>query len=630
FFLYSFLAVVISLVWAVMAENQMFIFMRDWSARLIFFFTLGFGFFGFCFQAGLMASRILVLEREKKSSSLIRIAPLRSWNLVFQKMVTPILVEWLFFLGILPVLSLVFLLGGVSPQEFAYHLMNLAVWTNTSILVGLRFSAYAKNTNKARGRTIGSILLLAFVLPLASIFFESLSGAFGLIQTPSDIELIFSEGFHQLANLAAPLEPISPVWMSASWYLGDTLPAWFFHDQFFFGWQLPKIFPACPAALSWILHTVFQVFLFLGAVKGWRLTTEEAESAVGFDKGGGVRAFFRWIKSGRAKRGFFLGSWRVFYDLEDRELFKKGRVSKLILLTLYILLLLGFLLFLVIMEDRSITEYGIIIFPITAAISLIASIGFAANSLRRERDRDCATFLLASPIEARSLFFGKWFYFISLALKGMFLGIAATLCWTNFTWPGRAPEQVFTWVSFCFIASWVPLLTGLSIYYGSRSKKGGSMVWRFLIPIVLYWGLGLLAVLFVELLDSYSYLEWLAEFIEWLVYIFLPWALLSLCGLYAFFGKNFFPSGGERGTPIRLTWIGLFILVLLVEMWAASLNQNSQFYYWGNESVRIADARIVGRWWAIPLALGFMLWVFIATRKKKWWLKTLVGKEQSL
>jgi hypothetical protein len=96
FFLYSLIAAVVSVAWGIMTDNQMFVFWRDGASRVLFYLFIGFGFFAFCFQAGLMAAKILVIEREKKSSSLIRIAPLRAWNLVFQKMATPMLMEWLF------------------------------------------------------------------------------------------------------------------------------------------------------------------------------------------------------------------------------------------------------------------------------------------------------------------------------------------------------------------------------------------------------------------------------------------------------------------------------------------------------------------------------------------------------
>ena len=55
-----------------------------------------------------------------------------------------------------------------------------------------------------------------------------------------------------------------------------------------------------------------------------------------------------------------------------------------------------------------------------------------------------------------------------------------------------------------------------------------------------------------------------------------------------------------------------------------------QFVYWGNETIRVEDARIVGRWMVIPATLAFLFWIYIATRKKKWWLRILIGKDQSL
>ena len=629
FFLYSFLAAVVSLAWAIMTENLLFVFWKDWSARLLFYLFIGFGFFGFCFQAGLMASKILVLEREKKSSSLIRIAPLRSWNLVFQKMATPILVEWLFFLGLLPVLSLIFLLGGVGPGEFAYQLMNLAVWINTSILVGLRFSAYAKNTNKARGRTVGTLLLLALFIPFTPDFFYALSQVFELPTIPNRLEDLLGAIFLMISMATTPLETLSPSWMCFSWYLEDMGGVPWMRDEFFFKIQMSQIFPSCPAAISWILHTLLQIYLFKGAVKGWRLTTEEAESATGFDRKGGVRSFLRWVKSGRARHGHFRSSWKVFHDLEDRELFKKGRASKSILMGLYGMLILFFLVFLVMMEERSLTEYGLVLFPVTAGISVLAGIGFGSNSLRRERDRDCATFLLAAPIESRSIFFGKWMYFLTLVLKGMVVGLAATLLWCNLTWPGRRPDQVFTFTVFFFVGSWVPLLTGYAVFFGARSKKGWS-IWRFLVPIILFWGVGTLFLLLIELIDSFQFLDWLSEFLEWFLYLCIPWGMLALCALFALLCKRLFPSDGSENTLYRFAFAGIFIGVLLMDVWASTLNQNDQFFFWGNEAVRVGDARFIGRWWVLPLTLAFLLWIFVATRKRKWWLKVLIGKDHSL
>jgi len=136
---------------------------RDTVGRRVFGQLMGCCYFAFIALVGLTSATTLVGERDKKTEVFLRSSPISIVSLLFQKLLTPLVVVWILYFGILPMLALVFLFGGVSFKEFALKLISLAVVLNTSCMIGMFTSARFSNSAKSIGWTIG-ILFSLFVI----------------------------------------------------------------------------------------------------------------------------------------------------------------------------------------------------------------------------------------------------------------------------------------------------------------------------------------------------------------------------------------------------------------------------------------------------------------------------------
>ncbi len=184
-------------------------------------FTVGRTFFKILFysQAVMIAlitpaltAGAISVEREQKTFEMLRGTILRPRAIVWGKLASSVSFVTLLLTSSLPLLSLCFLLGGVSPGEvfFAYVLL-----VGDALLfgaIGLCWSAYAANTATATVLSYATLIL------------------FFVVTGPFAAPVVFSNGVAPSFGLGA-LNPVGAV-------TGAVLP------EHYFGWTLPAWVPA--------------------------------------------------------------------------------------------------------------------------------------------------------------------------------------------------------------------------------------------------------------------------------------------------------------------------------------------------------------------------------------------------
>lgn len=181
-------------------------------------FTVGRTFFEILFysQAVMIAlitpaltAGAISIEREQRTFEMLRGTILRPRSIVWGKLASSVSFVALLLTSSLPLLSLCFLLGGVSPGEvfFAYILLVGDAFLFGA--VGLCWSAYAANTATA------TVLSYATLI----VFFA--------VTAPFAAPVVFGGGFSANAGLCA-LNPVGAVVGAVvpEHYYGWTLPAW--------------------------------------------------------------------------------------------------------------------------------------------------------------------------------------------------------------------------------------------------------------------------------------------------------------------------------------------------------------------------------------------------------------------
>jgi ABC-type transport system involved in multi-copper enzyme maturation permease subunit len=152
-------------------------------------FTVGKMFYGvlFAVQAilvgiitpGLTAGGVSV-EKEQRTLDLLQISLLPRRSIVIGKLTAALAFVGLLLTSSLPLVSIGFLLGGVSPGEVASSFGLLLLTAFVYGAVGIACSSVARNTTSATVMTYGTILLLFFsTLPLAMLAVPGAIGAPG-------------------------------------------------------------------------------------------------------------------------------------------------------------------------------------------------------------------------------------------------------------------------------------------------------------------------------------------------------------------------------------------------------------------------------------------------------------------
>lgn len=161
-------------------------------------------FIGPAFTAGAISG-----ERERQTFDLLRTTLLSAHSFVLGKLISALSYIFLLVLVSIPIQSIAFLLGGLSPVELLLSQAVILVAAVTYALYGLWCSAVMRSTLAATVATFGGMLVLVFLVPLLALFsFVGLSIPLSSSAGPSPVlEMILIYGAIALAatNLPATL-----------------------------------------------------------------------------------------------------------------------------------------------------------------------------------------------------------------------------------------------------------------------------------------------------------------------------------------------------------------------------------------------------------------------------------------
>jgi len=144
-------------------------------------------FIGPAFTSGAISG-----EKERKTYDLLRTTLLSARSLVSGKLLSALSYVFLLIVVSMPLISIAFLLGGVSPVELLLSQLLIAVSAVTYALVGLFYSTMMRTTMAASVSTYATALLLTAGGPIVALLFAAILGPllFGLSSPAWPITLI--------------------------------------------------------------------------------------------------------------------------------------------------------------------------------------------------------------------------------------------------------------------------------------------------------------------------------------------------------------------------------------------------------------------------------------------------------
>lgn len=122
-----------------------------------------------------LTSGVITLEREQQTLDLLRLTRLTSRDILIGKLVSSLSYLGILIAASIPVASLCFLMGGVSPGEM---LASYVITIATALLlgtIGLWWTTISRKTSASGALSYGSIFILLVGVPVYAAFIESLN-----------------------------------------------------------------------------------------------------------------------------------------------------------------------------------------------------------------------------------------------------------------------------------------------------------------------------------------------------------------------------------------------------------------------------------------------------------------------
>lgn len=122
--------------------------------------------FGLCLLSGVLLSADSLSEEMRAGTlDLLFLSNLKGYDIVLGKFIARSLSALYGLLAQLPVIGISLVLGGVTGAEFCRMALALVNVVFFSLATGLGISAFVRDSQRARGNTLGVLLLLAGVAP---------------------------------------------------------------------------------------------------------------------------------------------------------------------------------------------------------------------------------------------------------------------------------------------------------------------------------------------------------------------------------------------------------------------------------------------------------------------------------
>lgn len=550
---------------------------RNAVCRNLFYVLLAAGYVGFSFHAGRVAAQSTGKERDRDTSVFLRSAPLRAWSVILQKAGMSLIVEWFVFIGLLPFISLLFLIGGLGGKEFLYQLVNLVVWMNTCVLIGLVVGLRTRNAGAADRAALGVLINLAAI----PVFLEILLGLRKYIPLGGLWNLFFD----WMVGLFQFLSTLSPFWMSGSWMMASNpaaIPTSFDSSYFFFVFPIRntasapylQIFPQSPALFAWLLHLGLQGLLFLIAVRRWnRVGTETAAPQKEPTSTPSIR------------RKLHGEGWRAFFRQERNQSFATPRGTWIYLL---IFILAGAL--------AGTYSTGVEL-PVVTALFLIASnvgtLFLAQSAYGREIRRKTAPFLLVAPAPAQTISLGKWLFYQAVGFGALLPGFAYTAALIYRAEYYSLPNSGIYWIHLSYYlvgAAALPMTSMMGIVLGLNT-----------FPIYYAVPLGLAAVCL-----------WPVAILAFVIWLFQQLVIEES-------REAEIEEGIRKPTRSRLVFLAFLAVFALIVGLAVGLGPNDSAL---REAIGVT-LLILNSAVILP-AVGTALWIWLSRQPETWWREKLL------
>jgi ABC-type transport system involved in multi-copper enzyme maturation permease subunit len=159
------------------------------------------------FLAPMATAGAISLEREKQTLEMLSATPITSAAIVIGKLLSALIYVWLLIAASIPLTAVVFVFGGVAPDDVVHGYLVLVVTALGLGAFGLLCSSLVKRTQAASAITIFGVLALSIGSLFVILFWQALAGAdqargTGPVKGAPPAPLVFLNPFLAQADVA--------------------------------------------------------------------------------------------------------------------------------------------------------------------------------------------------------------------------------------------------------------------------------------------------------------------------------------------------------------------------------------------------------------------------------------------
>ena len=176
------------------------------------------------FLAPMATAGAISLEREKQTLEMLAATPITSVAIVIGKLLSALIYVWLLIAASIPLTAVVFVFGGVAPDDLLHGYLVLIVTALGLGAFGLLCSSLVKRTQAASAITIFGVLALSIGSLFVILFWQALASAdqgrgTGPIKGSPPAPLIFLNPFLAQADVA-PTDALCGTSSALQYYCG--------------------------------------------------------------------------------------------------------------------------------------------------------------------------------------------------------------------------------------------------------------------------------------------------------------------------------------------------------------------------------------------------------------------------
>jgi ABC-type transport system involved in multi-copper enzyme maturation permease subunit len=212
------------------------------------------------FTAGSITS-----EREQKTYDLLMTTLLPARSVIFGKLGSALAFVALLIVSTVPLESLAFMFGGVSPEEIILSQVVMLMAALMFASIGIFWSSALRSSVASNVLTYGTILFQMLGIPFFYFIVINILGVFTL--SPAGQGLSQTEGFWYLSGVVLSMQPIIAMVISETLYLGGQPLFIYSTDKLLSGHSLLVISPWLIFCVEALLVSIVLVWLSVRLVR---------------------------------------------------------------------------------------------------------------------------------------------------------------------------------------------------------------------------------------------------------------------------------------------------------------------------------------------------------------------------